>query len=430
MKKHKRLLLTLFAVKILMLILFTISLFGVTLTRAQAAPLPLPSPEAVNVFFSATLTATVPFSETRFISNSVTSQPMACTPESDEPAPSGSISLLSPLFQRTGRLAQALLPVTGQTERINILLLGSDSRPDDKYGHADTIMLVTINPIPKTVTALSIPRDLWVVIPGYGEERINQAYRWGQSKGHPGGGPALMRETIETNLGVTIHYYVLVDFEGFQQIVNTLGGIEVCIPETIDAATYYGYTPQYVNPGEYYSFVPAPAVTGETEIVSETGEAEAKGYQFLYIDAGLHTLDGLTALQYARSRASVTADFARVQRQQAVLLAIRKRALQLDIIPKIPELWGELNQLIATDLTLADIIQLGQLAYQIERDNITMTAISFDQTRDYKTSTGARVLLPKRAEIKALINSIFGNSNSTAPLTWAEIETNILAVSQ
>jgi LCP family protein required for cell wall assembly len=342
--------------------------------------------------------------------------------------------VVSELFQTVVQVAGTMGPQAQFTKRVNILLLGSDSRPGEKFGRTDTMIVVTIDPQAKTAGMLSIPRDLWVSVPGYGESRINQAHRTGGVEGYPGGGPALAVATVEANLGVPIEFYVLVDFEGFQQVVDTLGGIDLCVPEGIDAAAYYGYTPEYVNPEEYYSFVPvsavdsvaAPAPTATPGAAEEIIE-QSQGYEFLYIEPGWHTLDGATALTYARSRASVTADFARVQRQQAVLLAIKAKALQMNAVLRLPELWQTMGQTVQTDLTLSQALQLAQLAYEIDPAQIQTAAISHDQTKSYRTASGASVLLPRREEIKTLVTEMFGASNPTAPLTQAEIEQSKLA---
>ena len=351
--------------------------------------------------------------------------------------------LVDSFLSVAGSMADTLLAEAELTERVNILLLGSDSRPGEKYGHTDTIILVTIDPISHTAGMLSIPRDLWVSIPGYGENRINQAYRFGEIEGYPGGGPALMRATLEANLGLPVHYYALVDFEGFKQLVDTLGGIDVCVPEMIDAAAYYGYTPQAIYKTGYYSYVPEPAVEpaqdgqpGTVEVtpvavqpsagpvvIEEAGTPEPLGgYRFLYIEAGLHHLDGEAALRYARSRASVTADFARVRQQQAVLLAMKERALQIGILPQLPDLWLTMQDTVSTDLQLTSLLQLAHLAQQLGPDQIQTGAISHDQTINYKTSSGAQVLLPRRPEIQALINQMFGSTTPTAGLTQLELE--------
>ncbi len=323
-------------------------------------------------------------------------------------------------------LANGLNPNSELTERMNILLLGSDSRPGQKYGHTDTMILLSIDPATKSVGLLSIPRDLWVIIPEQGENRINNAYRWGQIKEYPGGGPALVSKTIESNLGIPVHHYVLVNFETFAQFIDIFGGVELCAPETIDAASYYGYTASEINAPEYYSFVPLSSIEAltATESIDPNSDDVDKGYAFLYLETGWHTLDGYTALRYARSRASVTADFARVKRQQAVLMALRKKVLHTELITKIPELWETMGNVIETDLQLVDIIQLAYLTIDIPTANIQMRAISHKQTINHTTATGARVLLPQRAEIQIVVEELFGEATPTAPLTQAELEIN------
>ena len=96
------------------------------------------------------------------------------------------------------------------------------------------MILVTVDPNTKTAGMLSIPRDLWVSIPGYDEDRINKAYFLAQRDNYPGSGPALAMRTVQYNLGVPVHFYAQIDFEGFRQIVDTLGGIDIYVPETID----------------------------------------------------------------------------------------------------------------------------------------------------------------------------------------------------
>ena len=358
----------------------------------------------------------------------VSPDPTVCPPSEATEVDFYHSLLVNSFFRATAGIAETLQPSSVLRERVNILLLGSDSRPDEKYGHTDAMILVTVDPIAKTAGMLSIPRDLWVSIPSYGENRINQAYRLGQIKGYPGGGPALVVETVQANLGVPVHFYALVDFENFTQIVDTLHGIEICVPETIDAASYYGYVPQAIYEDSYYSYVPptvdttATSIKADPQLSHETSQSDQEDGKFLYIEAGLHTLDGKTALRYARSRASVTADFARVQRQQTVLLAIRDKALRVGAIPRIPELWQALGHLVETNLQLAEVLQLAELAYEIPVTSIQAVVISHDQTINYKTNSGAQVLLPRRAEMKALVEAMFGPANPTAPLTRTEIE--------
>lgn len=294
------------------------------------------------------------------------------------------------------------LPDWEQKERVTILLMGIDRRPDETYSRTDTMILATIDPSGKTAGMLSIPRDLWVTVPGYGEYRINQAHYLGEKNKYPGGGPALAMKTLQYNLGVPIHFYVKVDFDGFRRIVDTLGGIDVDVPYTIDDPTY---------PDENY------------------------GYDPFYIEAGPQHLDGEDALKYARTRHTAGADFARSERQQQVLLAIREKALQLNIVPKIPELWDTMGDSVETDLQLVDILELAKLADDIKAEDIETAVIDQNMTVDYITDQGAQVLLPIRDKIRPVVESMFYTS-AVAPAATAtaenipEIETQLEEIRQ
>ncbi len=284
----------------------------------------------------------------------------------------------------------APLPNYELQERVNILLLGVDKRPNEVYARTDTMILATIDPNTKRAGMLSVPRDLWVSIPGYDEDRVNKAHFLGDQYGYPGGGPALAMKTIQYNLGVPVHFYVKVDFDGFRNIVDTLGGIEIDVPQTIDDPKY---------PDNNY------------------------GYDPFYIEAGRHTLDGYTALKYARTRATPGSDFSRAKRQQQVLLAIRDKALQLDMIPKIPELWASMSGTVETNLQLVDILEMGQLADEIDTGNIQSEVIGPNMTIDYTVpDTGARVLLPLREKIRLVIDEMFAKTEPIASPAQAEAQ--------
>jgi len=268
--------------------------------------------------------------------------------------------------------------------RVNILLLGIDKRPDEVYARTDTMILVTLDPNTNQAGMLSVPRDLWVSIPGYDEDRVNKAHFLGDQYGYPGGGPALAMKTVQYNLGVPVHAFVKVDFDGFRNIVDTLGGIELDVPETIDDPTY---------PDNNY------------------------GYDPFYIEAGQHTLDGYDALRYARTRATPGSDFSRAERQQQVLLAIRDKGLQLNMLPKIPELWSSMSSTVETSLSLVDILELAKLASAVDTGNIQSAVIGPSMTIDYTVpDTGARVLLPRREKIRTLIDEMFVESEPAAPV--------------
>jgi LCP family protein required for cell wall assembly len=274
------------------------------------------------------------------------------------------------------------LPNYEKKERVNILLLGIDRRPDEKFSRTDTMILVTVDPNSKTAGMVSIPRDLWVAIPGYEEDRINKAYFLGQRYAYPGGGPALAMKTVQYNVGVPVHFYAQIDFDGFRQVVDTLGGIDIYVPETIDDPKF---------PDNNY------------------------GYDPFYIEAGQQTLDGYNALRYARTRATAGADFSRAERQQAVLLAIKDKALQLNMVPKIPELWTTMSGAFETNLELIDILELSQLADDISPDSIKAEVLDRRYAYDYIVpDTGAQVLIPLRDKIRELVDDLFAETEPAA----------------
>lgn len=282
------------------------------------------------------------------------------------------------------------LPNYEQKERVNILLLGVDRRPDEKFSRTDTMILVTVDPNTKTAGMLSIPRDLWVSIPGYDEDRINKAYFLAQRDNYPGSGPALAMRTVQYNLGVPVHFYAQIDFEGFRQIVDTLGGIDIYVPETIDDPKF---------PDNNY------------------------GYDPFYIEAGQHSLDGYNTLRYARTRATPGSDFSRARRQQAVLLAIKDKALQLNMVPKIPELWNTMSGAFETNLELIDIVELSQLADEVNPDSIQSAVLDSNYTYDYVVpETGAQVLIPLREKIRALVDQMFAETAPVEGPSAAEVQ--------
>jgi hypothetical protein len=181
---------------------------------------------------------------------------------------------------------------------------------------------------------------------------------------------------------------VEVDFQGFEQIIDTLGGIDVYIPETIDDPTY---------PDNNY------------------------GYDPFYIEAGQHTLNGHEALRYARTRHTPGSDFSRAKRQQQVLMAIRDKAMQLGMVPQIPELWNTMAGTVKTDLQLVDILELAQLADEIDPAQIKSTVIDFNYTVDYMTERGEQVLLPLRDKIRVVVDDMFAETKSPEGPTPEEI---------
>jgi len=258
-------------------------------------------------------------------------------------------------------------------ERVNILILGIDRRPTEKCPcRTDTMMLATLDPKTSTAGLVTIPRDLYVPIPTVGENRINTAMFYGDLNKYPGGGPGLAKKTIEYNFGRRVHYYVLVDFGGFRKIVDTLGGIDINVPKAID-------DPEY--PTEDFKTM------------------------HVHFNAGMQHMNGEQALQYARVRHS-DSDFGRSKRQIQVLMAIRDKALRLDILPKLPSLLSTMWGTVETDLKPQEVLALAQAASKVKTENIKTGTIDQTMTVEYVTNTGADVLWFDRAKVGQLMDQI------------------------
>jgi LCP family protein required for cell wall assembly len=267
---------------------------------------------------------------------------------------------------------------SGPKERINILLMGIDQR-DAEAGQptrTDTMILLTIDPVGKTMGLLSIPRDLWVPIPGLSHpltERINTANFYGDLENYPGGGPALAKKTVQYNLGIPVHYYVRIDFNGFQKIVDALGGVTIDVDKPIHDDQY---------PDANYGVIT------------------------IDIPAGVQHMDGKTALEFVRTR-HVDSDFGRTRRQLQFLVAMRDQALNLNILPKLPSLISQFRDSVKTDLTANEIINLARLASQVDKDQIITRSIDETMVTGWVTPEGGEVLIPNRDEIKKVVDEVF-----------------------
>jgi LCP family protein required for cell wall assembly len=301
---------------------------------------------------------------------------------SDSPPPFTSGSVSTERGTPTPDLTSPSLVWKGK-ERINILVLGIDQRAGEEGAfRTDTMMVLTLDPVSKTGGVLSIPRDLWVPIPGYGNERINAAHFFGQRDDYPGGGPALAAKTVESNLGIRIHYYARIDFKAFVELVNRIGGIDIYVEEEIDDPTYPSHDP-----------------------------ADPYGYDPLHIEPGEHHFDGEMTLKYARTRCTAGSDFDRADRQQKVLKAIFQKVTRLDMLPTLvaqaPQMWRTLQDSVDTNLKLDQIIALARLASEVDPDDIRFGAIDEGYTAPYTTEDGAEVLYLLRDRMRELRDEIF-----------------------
>ena len=144
------------------------------------------------------------------------------------------------------------------TNRVTILVMGIDRRAgDNEKGYlTDSIMVVTLDPQTRTAALLSIPRDLWVEVPGYSLDTINTANRTGDYYDYPGGGPALATKTVEHNLGINIDYYIRLDFTAFETFIDAIGGVDIVNQADIDDPQYpdgsYGFEPFQLSAGPHH----------------------------------------------------------------------------------------------------------------------------------------------------------------------------------
>ncbi len=277
-----------------------------------------------------------------------------------------------------------------ETARVNVLLLGIDAREQTSGPtRTDIMMVATIDPVGKTAAVLSIPRDLYVEIPGRGEDRINAAHVYGELDKYPGGGPGLAKKTVELNFGIPIHYYALVDFNGFIRIVDTVGGVTVDVTRPVKDDEY---------------------------------PVGLRGMKRIYIPAGLQHMDGEMALEYARSRHNDTV-INRARRAQQVLLALRVQALKLDLLPKLPVLVATMRDTVQTDIPLDQQgLALAQLVAEIEPAHVRSVVIDETMVMGYTTASGAQVMLPKWDRIHPLIREVFYTPREPGP-TPTPVET-------
>ncbi len=269
---------------------------------------------------------------------------------------------------------------------INIVLLGSDQRPDTPGWRTDVIIVASIDPDIPSVNLFSIPRDTWVYIPNWRYTRINLADSHGEAVNFPGGGPGLVAQTLQYNFGIPVQYYARVDFDGFKKLIDAVGGVDV----TADCPLYDIFPD---NP---------PGVTdiGFTEI---TGTIDIPV-------AGVYHLDGKHALWYARSR-KTTSDFDRSRRQQRVLRGIWNKVQAQGIIGQLPNLWDQLLNTVQTDLNLNDVLYLAGLGTQIDRARIKNSFLDGQNAHRFTSVEGASVFYFNYEEISQTLKSAFEPQN-------------------
>jgi len=250
-----------------------------------------------------------------------------------------------PFLQPLRRIQEDEAPATVQ--RTTILLLGVDARPGQTIARTDTIILLTLNPETGAAGMLSIPRDLKVRPSALNRDmKITSVYPAGEAAGYTGGGAALLGETVNELLGYPIDYYVVVNFDGFKQIIDLLGGVEITVPYEI-------YDDKY--PDENYGYLPP-----------------------IHFLPGNQHMDGDRALKYARTRHADN-DYARAGRQQQVIMAIKDKVTEPGqmsaLLPRLPGLAIAMANSVQTDMPVDKAIALARVIDQMDLNNIARVVI-------------------------------------------------------
>ena len=284
-----------------------------------------------------------------------------------------------------------LPPAWDGASRINILIIGLDYRDwvaGEGAPRSDTMIVLTVDPLAKTAGILSIPRDLWVNIPGFGYSRINTAYSSGEGAKLPGGGPELARKTVEQLLGVPIQYYAQVDFYTFVEFIDMIGGIEVYNDENLR--------------------------------LDPVGQGKDK---IRLTCCGMRPLDGERALAYARFRKDKEGDIARANRQQKVILAIRNKVLSPENFPSLvaqaQPFYEKLSAGVNTNMSFDVALRLGVLAKDIPVESIQNGVIDYSMVALADTVLGgekASVMKPLPDKIRELRDQIFTSGGAVSPL--------------
>ena len=297
---------------------------------------------------------------------------------------------------------EAEYPTWDGASRINILfvgLRGGDPLKEDCPFCTDTLILMTVDPATKTAGMLSIPRDMWVNIPGFGFSRINTAWTLGRGSKLPGGGPALTMKTISHFIGVPVDYYVQVDFDTFIDIIDTLGGVDVYNDENL-----------LLDPVSHGKDYPKIKLTC----------------------CGMRHLNGRAALAFARCRheeqGCTDGDIGRAKRQQKVIFGIREKVLSPENFPTLfaqaPQLYNTFSDGIHTNLSLSDAIKLAVLVKDIPKEEIRSEVISNKMMAFGNVVVGglnASIIRPIPDLIRVLRDQIFTATGPLSPLAQGDL---------
>ncbi len=335
-------------------------------------PTPTPDPTATSTSRPSPTPSNTPTTRPTHTPTATPTPSLTPTPfHMDPPALIG----VTPTLSDTTAVPSPVPTIAIAPGAINVVVLGSDRRPDWDVWHTDVVQIVSIQPSIPVVTVLSIPRDLYVYIPDFWMSRVNFADMYGELYNYEGGGPALVQQTLLYNLGIPVDHYVRTDFDGLIGIVDALGGVDI---------------PVHCRLQDYW---PYPDENGE--------------YHIKVLEPGVHHMDGQTALWYARSR-KTSSVFARERRQQQVLKAIWHKGRRMDVLPRLPQLWEQIRGMVVTDMTFNDILMLAEVAFRLDEQNVRFRNIGYQQVTPWTTPKGGAVFLPNWPEIEPVVSEAMG----------------------
>lgn len=264
------------------------------------------------------------------------------------------------------------IPISGAPlERtVNILVLGSDRRPETPNWRTDVMMIVALDFDGGRAGVISIPRDLYIDrIPNHQPNRVNVIDYLGERDEPDGGGPALITQIIQERMGIRIDHYLRFDFSSFQEVVDALGGVDVDVD-----CPYYDYF--------------------EIEDV------------ILNIQPGLVHLSGEEALVYVRSR-RLGGDLDRARRQQRFVWAVRNQVLNDSLLPRVPALYQALDDTIQTDIGILNAIRIVRFVLNLDEEHIHGFVLAPPTLLTPGWRFGMSVFIPNWAEIRAATETIF-----------------------
>ena len=282
------------------------------------------------------------------------------------PGPGAVASPTSAASARPSATPRPAVALPALPDTLNIVLLGSDHRPGAADWRTDTMIVVMIDPRGRQAGAISIPRDMWVNIPGRDPNRVNTLDEFG--------GPAMVKRVLGSALGIPIDYYVRIDFDGMVKAIDAIGGITVDVQCALQ---------------EEYPDASAPG-----------------GIRRLAVTPGRTRMSGQMALDFSRSRLS-TSVLDRMRRQNRVLLGVREKLLSPDVFPRILPLWNATSKLVQTDLPASQILPLANMAGQLKLPDAHGLIIDAPMVRQTYSPGGAWILLPDLSAIRTAARNIF-----------------------